>query len=79
MLEDLACEDLDLIVRRRERGRREIGERRERAVVLADLGIRGLHDAAHHDLDLAVGLLDGEQMRDVAVGVDLLEPAGRAR
>ena len=52
----------------------EIGERREGAVVLAALGVDGFDHAAHDDLNFAVRLFDGEQVRNIAVGVDLLEP-----
>ena len=68
------AKSLDVLVLRRERGGREIGERRERPVILPPLGVGGLDDAAHDDLDFAMRLLDGEQVRDVAVRVDLLEP-----
>ena len=68
---------LDLIVRSGERGGGQKGERRERPVVLAAFDVRRFHHPAHHDVNLAVRLFDGEQVRDVAIGVDLFDtPAG---
>ncbi len=53
----------------------EIGEGREGAVVLPAFGVDGFDHAAYDDLNFAVGLFDGEEVRDIAVGVHLLEPA----
>jgi hypothetical protein len=66
-------ESAQCLVRRGQRGRREIGERRQGTVVLAPLAVGGLDDTLHDDADFPVRLLDGQQVRDVAVGVDLLE------
>src|SRR5216684_4291530 len=78
-VQDVVCERAQLVVGGGELGGGEIGERGEGAVVLASFGVDGLDHAAHDDLDFAVRLFDGEEMRDIAVGIDLLEtPAGSA-
>ncbi len=74
-VEGVLCEGFEVVVGGGEVSGCEIGQRREGAVVLAAFGVGGLDDAVHDDLDFAVRLFDGEQVRNIAVGVDLLQAA----
>ncbi len=74
-VQGLVGEGLELIVGGGERGGRQVGQRRERAVLLTGFDVGGLDHAVNDDGDLAVRLLDGEEVGDIAVGIDLLEAA----